>query len=322
MKADMFETDFSQATVITMFLLPDINLKLRPKILDLKPGTRIVSNSFTWATGPPTRRATVTRRLQVLLHRLPLDRAGQGGGHLDRRRQGELSAQAELPDHHRHAEGGQRGDAGEGPARRRPRSASRPAHAVQRPGERRRHQGHQQLRRQGSGLAGDAGEVAGRWAPGPFKSEPDDREHSRRRPHPAARLAAGERPAECIGDGGGVGDALGRHAERAGKRGEVDLGSAKSMPTKCSLPWKDLQPLLDDAIAAVVGDDVGDRQLVRGRRSTAPGSSTWRCRRRRSSTPGAAPARGPRRPRPAAPSRCRRRPGRGSRSGRGRARGR
>jgi SAM-dependent methyltransferase len=51
-KADLFETDFSQATVITMFLLPDINLRLRPKILDLKPGTRIVSNSFTmgdWA---------------------------------------------------------------------------------------------------------------------------------------------------------------------------------------------------------------------------------------------------------------------------------
>jgi hypothetical protein len=46
-KADLFETDFSKATVITMFLLPDINLKLRPKILDLKPGTRIVSNSFT-----------------------------------------------------------------------------------------------------------------------------------------------------------------------------------------------------------------------------------------------------------------------------------
>jgi SAM-dependent methyltransferase len=47
MKADLFESDFSQATVITMFLLPDINLRLRPKILDLKPGTRIVSNSFT-----------------------------------------------------------------------------------------------------------------------------------------------------------------------------------------------------------------------------------------------------------------------------------
>jgi len=46
-KADLFETDLSKATVITMFLLPDINLKLRPKILDLKPGTRIVSNTFS-----------------------------------------------------------------------------------------------------------------------------------------------------------------------------------------------------------------------------------------------------------------------------------
>lgn len=45
-KADLFESDFSQAQVITMFLLPSINMKLRPKILDLKPGTRIVSNSF------------------------------------------------------------------------------------------------------------------------------------------------------------------------------------------------------------------------------------------------------------------------------------
>jgi precorrin-6B methylase 2 len=46
-KADLFQTDFSKATVITMFLLPEINLKLRPKILALKPGTRIVSNTFT-----------------------------------------------------------------------------------------------------------------------------------------------------------------------------------------------------------------------------------------------------------------------------------
>ena len=48
-EADLFKTDFSKATVITMFLLPDINLKLRPKLLRLKPGTRIVSNTFTMA---------------------------------------------------------------------------------------------------------------------------------------------------------------------------------------------------------------------------------------------------------------------------------
>jgi Methyltransferase domain len=45
-QGDLFKADLSKATVITMFLLPDINLRLRPKILDLKPGTRIVSNSF------------------------------------------------------------------------------------------------------------------------------------------------------------------------------------------------------------------------------------------------------------------------------------
>ena len=46
-KADIFASDFSQATVITLFLLPSLNLKLRPTLLDLKPGTRIVSNTFT-----------------------------------------------------------------------------------------------------------------------------------------------------------------------------------------------------------------------------------------------------------------------------------
>jgi SAM-dependent methyltransferase len=45
-QADLFATDFSKATVVTMFLLPSINLKLRPKILEMKPGTRVVSNSF------------------------------------------------------------------------------------------------------------------------------------------------------------------------------------------------------------------------------------------------------------------------------------
>ncbi len=46
MQADLFATDFSKANVITMFLLPSINLKLRTKILDMRPGTRVVSNSF------------------------------------------------------------------------------------------------------------------------------------------------------------------------------------------------------------------------------------------------------------------------------------
>jgi precorrin-6B methylase 2 len=56
-KADLFESDFSKATVITMFLLPDINLKLRPKLLNLKPGTRIVSNSFNMEEWQPDQTA-------------------------------------------------------------------------------------------------------------------------------------------------------------------------------------------------------------------------------------------------------------------------
>jgi hypothetical protein len=59
MKADLFETDFSQAQVITMFLLSSINLKLRPKILDLKPGTRIVSNTFDMGDWKPDENGTV-----------------------------------------------------------------------------------------------------------------------------------------------------------------------------------------------------------------------------------------------------------------------
>jgi methylase of polypeptide subunit release factors len=43
---DIFESDLSDATVITMFLLPELNRKLRPRLLDLKPGTRLVSNTF------------------------------------------------------------------------------------------------------------------------------------------------------------------------------------------------------------------------------------------------------------------------------------
>jgi precorrin-6B methylase 2 len=46
-QADLFKADLSKATVITMFLLPSINMQLRPSLLNLKPGTRIVANTFT-----------------------------------------------------------------------------------------------------------------------------------------------------------------------------------------------------------------------------------------------------------------------------------
>jgi hypothetical protein len=58
-RGDIFEYDFSKANVLTMFLLPTINMKLRPKILDMPPGTRIVSNSFTMDDWKPDQSETV-----------------------------------------------------------------------------------------------------------------------------------------------------------------------------------------------------------------------------------------------------------------------
>jgi len=51
--ADLFETDFKDATVVTLYLLPSLNLKLRPKIWQLKPGTRIVSHDFDMGDWKP-----------------------------------------------------------------------------------------------------------------------------------------------------------------------------------------------------------------------------------------------------------------------------
>jgi len=58
-EADLFKSEFSQATVITMFLLTEINVRLRPRILNLKPGTRIVSNTFTMGVWTADQNATV-----------------------------------------------------------------------------------------------------------------------------------------------------------------------------------------------------------------------------------------------------------------------
>ena len=58
-EADLFKSDFSQATVITMFLLSEINVRLRPRILNLKPGTRVVSNTFTMGGWKADQDATV-----------------------------------------------------------------------------------------------------------------------------------------------------------------------------------------------------------------------------------------------------------------------
>ena len=62
--ADLFETDFSEASVITMFLLQSINLKLRPKILDMKPGTRVVSNTFDMGDWKPDQTRQLTENYE------------------------------------------------------------------------------------------------------------------------------------------------------------------------------------------------------------------------------------------------------------------
>jgi SAM-dependent methyltransferase len=59
-QADLFETDFSKANVVTLFLLPSINMKLRPKILDMAPGTRIVANTFTMEDWKPDQTETIS----------------------------------------------------------------------------------------------------------------------------------------------------------------------------------------------------------------------------------------------------------------------
>lgn len=52
-EGDIFKSDFSSATLITLFLLPDLNVRLRPILLDMKPGTRVVSNSFEMGDWEP-----------------------------------------------------------------------------------------------------------------------------------------------------------------------------------------------------------------------------------------------------------------------------
>ena len=59
---DLFQTDLSQATVISMYLLPRVNLELRPKLLELKPGTRIVSHDFSMEEWKPDAHVQVYSR--------------------------------------------------------------------------------------------------------------------------------------------------------------------------------------------------------------------------------------------------------------------
>ena len=62
-REDLFKTKFSDATVVTLYLLPDLNVKLRPRLLaELKPGTRIVSHQFDMGNWKPDRKVELNGR--------------------------------------------------------------------------------------------------------------------------------------------------------------------------------------------------------------------------------------------------------------------
>lgn len=82
---DIFATDFTQATVLTMYLLPSLNMKLRPQILALRPGTRVVAHAFNMEDWEPDESSDVDGR-RVYLWVVPANVAGRwamelsGGG--------------------------------------------------------------------------------------------------------------------------------------------------------------------------------------------------------------------------------------------------
>jgi len=75
LQQDLFKTDLSQATVITMYLLPGVTRRLRPLLLDLRPGTRIVSHDFDLAEWKPDQKTYI--RKNVFLWIVPARVAGR-----------------------------------------------------------------------------------------------------------------------------------------------------------------------------------------------------------------------------------------------------
>lgn len=69
---DLFDADFREATVVTLYLLPELNARLRPKFLaELPPGARIVSHAFDMAGWPPERTVTMADGTPIYLWRVP-----------------------------------------------------------------------------------------------------------------------------------------------------------------------------------------------------------------------------------------------------------
>lgn len=75
-RGDIFKEDFTEATVVTLYLLPDLNLKLRPTILKMKPGTRVVSHAFNMGDWEPDQRIS-TSMAQAYYWVVPAQVAGE-----------------------------------------------------------------------------------------------------------------------------------------------------------------------------------------------------------------------------------------------------
>jgi len=73
---DIFATDFTQATVLTMYLLPSLNMKLRPQILALRPGTRVVTHAFNMEDWEPDESSDIDGR-RVYFWVVPANVAGR-----------------------------------------------------------------------------------------------------------------------------------------------------------------------------------------------------------------------------------------------------
>jgi tRNA G37 N-methylase Trm5 len=71
-REDLFKADFKDATVVTLYLLPDLNVKLRPRLLaELKPGTRIVSHQFDMGTWKPDKKVELSSSRTIYLWTIP-----------------------------------------------------------------------------------------------------------------------------------------------------------------------------------------------------------------------------------------------------------
>ena len=76
--ADLFETNISEATVVTLYLLPSLNEKLRPKLFkELKPGTRVVSHAFSMGDAWPPEKTLIVDGRNVYFWTIPANASGR-----------------------------------------------------------------------------------------------------------------------------------------------------------------------------------------------------------------------------------------------------